>query len=131
MDYTILCMITASCTALFHIHSSLGVSVVRGSVTWHPGFITYRKTCNISRTLVDNKIIDLSDVVGASPVVQGIRQGQPQDSAINLGFGAAYIRDLTVRHFCESLRCIDEYSCSCVHLQIATEGQQGWHLLSY
>ena len=28
----------------------------------------YRKTSNISRTLVDNKIVDNSDVVGASPV---------------------------------------------------------------
>ena len=30
--------------------------------------ITYRKTSNISRTLVGNKIVDNSDVVGASPV---------------------------------------------------------------
>ena len=29
---------------------------------------TYRKTSNISRTLVGNKIVDNSDVVGASPV---------------------------------------------------------------
>ena len=29
---------------------------------------TYRKTSNISRTLVANKIFDHSDVVGASPV---------------------------------------------------------------
>ena len=28
----------------------------------------YRQTSNISRTLVDNKIVDRSDVVGASPV---------------------------------------------------------------
>ena len=28
----------------------------------------YRKTSNIGRTLVDNKIVDHSDVVGASPV---------------------------------------------------------------
>ena len=28
----------------------------------------YRKTSNISRTLVGNKIFDHSDVVGASPV---------------------------------------------------------------
>ena len=28
----------------------------------------YRKTSNIRRTLVDNKIVDHSDVVGASPV---------------------------------------------------------------
>ena len=30
-------------------------------------YYTYRKTSNISRTLVDNKIVDNSDVVGASP----------------------------------------------------------------
>ena len=28
----------------------------------------YRETSNMSRTLVDNKIVDHSDVVGASPV---------------------------------------------------------------
>ena len=28
----------------------------------------YRKTSNISRTLVDNRIVDNSDVTGASPV---------------------------------------------------------------
>ena len=28
----------------------------------------YRKTSNISRTLVGNRIVDNSDVVGASPV---------------------------------------------------------------
>ena len=32
------------------------------------GLNTYRKTSGISRTLVGNKIIDNSDVVGASPV---------------------------------------------------------------
>ena len=30
--------------------------------------IMYRKTSNISRTLAGNKIVDNSDVVGASPV---------------------------------------------------------------
>ena len=30
--------------------------------------LCYRKTSNISRTLVANKILDNSDVVGASPV---------------------------------------------------------------
>ena len=28
----------------------------------------YRQVCNISRTLVGNKIVDHSEVVGASPV---------------------------------------------------------------
>ena len=53
--------------------------------------IYYRKTSNIRRTLVGNKIVDHSDVVGASPVgaakqhlrsppniwLQGIQQRQP------------------------------------------------------
>ena len=30
--------------------------------------MTYRKTSNIRRTLVGNKIVDHSDVVGASPI---------------------------------------------------------------
>ena len=30
--------------------------------------VTYRKTSNISRTFIGNKIVDNSDVVGASPV---------------------------------------------------------------
>ena len=57
---------------------------------------TYRKTSNIRHTLIGNKIVDHSDVVGASPVgaapttssfsfrlniwLQGLRQRQPQDS---------------------------------------------------
>ena len=74
---------------------------------------TYRKTSNISRTLVGNKIVDHSDIVGASPSallqlhlysrlniwLKGIRQRQPQDSTRIfkvLGFGASYIRVLTV-----------------------------------
>ena len=32
------------------------------------GVVDYRKTSNISRTLEGNKIVDHSDVVGASPV---------------------------------------------------------------
>ena len=31
-------------------------------------YCMYRKTSNISRTVIDNKIVDNSDVVGASPV---------------------------------------------------------------
>ena len=31
-------------------------------------FCGYRQTSNISRTLVDDRFVDLSDVVGASPV---------------------------------------------------------------
>ena len=33
-----------------------------------PFVLTYRKTSNISLTLVGNKIVDHADVVGASPV---------------------------------------------------------------
>ena len=33
-----------------------------------PFNVEYRKTSNISRTLVGNKIVDNSDVVGISPV---------------------------------------------------------------
>ena len=36
-------------------------------VEWE-GQLTYRKVSNISRTLIGNKIVDHSDVVGASPV---------------------------------------------------------------
>ena len=35
------------------------------AISWQ---IEYRKTPNIRRTLVGNKIVDHSDVVGASPV---------------------------------------------------------------
>ena len=32
------------------------------------GFVVYRQTSNMSRNLIDNKLVDHSDVVGASPV---------------------------------------------------------------
>ena len=35
---------------------------------WNVNIYAYRKTYNISRTLVGNKIVDNSDIVGASPV---------------------------------------------------------------
>ena len=74
----------------------------------------YRKTSNIRWTLVGNKIVDHSDVVGASPVgsnyifflglIPGFnglgkdkcktRQQMFKDKSLE--FGAAYIRDLTV-----------------------------------
>ena len=37
-----------------------------GSCFCYPGCGNYRHTSNISRTLVDNDIVDHSDVVGAS-----------------------------------------------------------------
>ena len=61
---------------------------------------------NIRRILMGNKIVDHSDVVGASPELhvhsrldiwlQGIRQRQTQDSTrifLVLGFGESYFRD--------------------------------------
>ena len=77
----------------------------------------YRQTSNIGRTLVGNKIIDHSDVVGASPVgaapttssfstehlasMEWIETTIRRDEK-HLGFGATYIRDiwgLTVHWF--------------------------------
>ena len=37
------------------------------STSTNQGQDKYRKTSNISRTLIGNKIVDYSDVVGASP----------------------------------------------------------------
>ena len=73
----------------------------------------YRKTSNIRPTLVSNKIVDHSNVVGVPPAAllqlhlhsrlntwfQWIEQRQLQDKTRNiqvLGFGATYIRVLTV-----------------------------------
>ena len=53
--------------------SCLGLSVLKESIDLDYFLISthihmYRKTSNISRTLVGNKIVDNSDVIGASPV---------------------------------------------------------------
>ena len=74
----------------------------------------YRKVSNIRRTLIGTKIVDHSDVVGASPVgaapttssfstdhtwLEWIGQRQLQDETRNIygfGLGASYIRELTV-----------------------------------
>ena len=48
-----------------------GVYGTKGFLSWHGcagPFCRYRKFSNIRRTLVGNKIVDHSDVVGASPV---------------------------------------------------------------
>ena len=42
--------------------------LMKGILNWQKSQNEYRKTSNISRTLVGNKIVDDSDVVGASPV---------------------------------------------------------------
>ena len=47
--------------------STVQLTLSLTSVT-HFTNMDYRKTSNISRTLVGNKIVDNSDVVGASPV---------------------------------------------------------------
>ena len=77
------------------------------------GMLRYRQTSNISITLVGDKIVDLSDVVeesrvSSAPAIsssqintrnQWIGQRKVQDETRNiqvLGFGAAYIRGLTV-----------------------------------
>ena len=44
----------------------IGISIFPAYIV--QGEIYYRKTSNISRTLVGNKTVDNSDVVGASPV---------------------------------------------------------------
>ena len=90
------------------------------------------KSCNISYTVVGNKIVDHSDVVGASPVdaapmsamlqlhlhsqfntcLQWIGQWQLQDetrSIYSLGFSATYIRDLIVSSNWKRLGYIDIY----------------------
>ena len=76
-------------------------------------YAEYRKTSNIKCTLVGNKIVDHSDVVGASPVGAAPTTASfstwhlaSRDSAkkaagqyenlLSVGFGASYIRDLTV-----------------------------------
>ena len=49
------------------INHSLDISFYSVKL-WHHVITGYRKTSNISRTLLGNKIVDHSDVVGASPV---------------------------------------------------------------
>ena len=44
------------------------ISLLRHICITQPQWVKYRKTSNISRTFVGNKIVDNSDVVGASPV---------------------------------------------------------------
>ena len=42
--------------------------VIRGLLNTHWEYLYYSQISNIRRTLVGNKIVDHSDVVGASPV---------------------------------------------------------------
>ena len=53
-----------------HIHALISMVVSKGMDEYNyiPLKTIYHETSNISRTLVDNKILDHSDVVGASPV---------------------------------------------------------------
>ena len=45
-----------------------GKSGLVGVGVWRSALLWYHKTSNMSGTLVGNKIVDHSDVVGASPV---------------------------------------------------------------
>ena len=47
----------------FDKDSYLATCIMENTMAWY-----YRKTSSISRTLLGNKIVDNSDVVGASPV---------------------------------------------------------------
>ena len=51
----------------FSVIQALALGLGHPPIITHP-CRTYRKTSNIRRTLVGNKIVDNSDVVGASPV---------------------------------------------------------------
>ena len=86
--------------------------------------LAYRQISNISPTLVENKIIDHSDVVAASlqlhhhyglnTCVQWIGQRQLQIETRNisvLGFGVPYIRDLTVYHIASRLCVTVDLPC--------------------
>ena len=42
--------------------------LAHNTLIWYFVFSKYRKTSNISRALVGNKIVDNSDAIGASPV---------------------------------------------------------------
>ena len=95
--------------------STISQDIPQPSITKISLKITYRKVSNISRTLVGNKIVDHSDVVGASPVgaapttssfstyytwLQWIGQRQLQDVTRNiyvLGLDASYIREFYIR----------------------------------
>ena len=51
------------------VSSDKGAKYYAGYVTWFIVFhLIYPQTHNISRTLVGNEIVDLTDAVGASPV---------------------------------------------------------------
>ena len=47
------------------LHQDIHYISIKDKFQWYK---IYRKTSNISRTLVGNKTVDNSDVVGASPV---------------------------------------------------------------
>ena len=100
------------CICGFHAHINVFPSVL--VIQFYLGINAvqeYRKTSNISRTLVGNKIVDNSDVVGVSPVgdapttsslstwLQWTGRRQLQDDTRNilvLGFGATYTTGFTV-----------------------------------
>ena len=110
--------------SLFSIFDFISLSIDTGRCLWYyAGFATeimYRKTSNISRTLVGNKNVDHRDVVGASPVGAApttssrIRQRQPQDSTRI--FGAPYIRELTVVDLGSACNSSDPWTSIICHM---------------
>ena len=56
-----------NCARLVDVTSTHGYNRIAKVMNFRP-WQTYRKVSNIRRTLVGNKIVDHSDVVGASPV---------------------------------------------------------------
>ena len=67
------CIYYASSGSHFNIHidpvfNSIGMPIIKIRQTWNCLILMYRKTSNIRRTLVGNKIVDHSDVVRALPV---------------------------------------------------------------
>ena len=103
---------TWNVTLLFKFHTVLlRVSAIPSMLIWQLAEqqFQYRKTSNIRRTLAGNKIVDHSDVVGASPVGAAPTTSSfstwhlaSRDSAKTVArqyanlLSASYIRDLTV-----------------------------------
>ena len=130
------------------------------SYSWWLLFILtefYRKTSNISRTLVGYKIVDNSDVVGASPVGAAPTTSsfstwhlasmdwskttaRRNEKHLNLGFGATYTRGFTVDRVYSTPLCCDLFHCAVLHCcalcQISLQRMvfilpQNWHLIRF
>ena len=73
-----------------HLYICLSVSPMTAVM---PLEIQYHQASNISHTLVGNKIVDHSDVVGASPIGKGIKNGCPCIVEISGTQGCALVGD--------------------------------------